>query len=115
MVPGQAPTDVRYRVDEFIQDAISLKVTPFMLDNYAHEYEDLVRARDAHKIEMDTLRSTNTRLSTQVYVPTRSCRLGLWSGVAYLRCGACRKTLESDLAQLNTEHCQVLVSLLRGW
>ena len=87
-----------------------------MLDNYAHEYEDLVRARDAHKIEMDTLRSTNARLSTQVYVPIRSCRLGLWSGIHdYLRSGTCRKTLESDLAQLNTEHCHVLVSLLRGW
>ena len=34
-------------MDEFIQDAISLRITPFMLDNYAHEYEELVRARDA--------------------------------------------------------------------
>ncbi|KAM5535130.1 hypothetical protein V8D89_011216 [Ganoderma adspersum] len=88
VVADQAPTDVRYRVDEFIQDAISLKVTPFMLDNYAHEYEDLVRARDAHKIEVDTLRNTNTRLLTQV------------------------KTLESDLAQLNTDHCQILNELV---
>ena len=64
-------------MDEFVQDAISLRITPFMLDNYAHEYEDLVRARDAHKIEMDTLRSTNTRLSTQVYVSICSSRLGL--------------------------------------
>ncbi|PIL33862.1 hypothetical protein GSI_03568 [Ganoderma sinense ZZ0214-1] len=88
VVPGQAPADVRYRVDELIRDAISLRITPFMLDNYAHEYEDLVRARDAHKIEMDSLRNTNARLSTQV------------------------KTLESDFAQLNAEHCQVLNELV---
>ena len=68
MMPGQAPTDVRYRVDEFVQDAISLKITPFMLDNYAHEYEELVRARDAHKIEMENLRNNNARLQAHVYV-----------------------------------------------
>ena len=53
-------------MDEFIQDAISLRITPFMLDNYAHEYEDLVRARDAHKIEMDNLKQANQRLGAQV-------------------------------------------------
>ena len=82
MVPGQAPTDVRYRVDEFVQDAISLKITPFMLDNYAHEYEDLVRARDAHKIEMENLRSTNARLQAQVYVS-----LFFSSSVKFAKCG----------------------------
>lgn len=57
---------MRYRVDEFVQDAISLRITPFMLDNYAHEYDELVRARDAHKIEMDNLKAQNQRLSSQV-------------------------------------------------
>lgn len=32
----------QYRVDEFVQDAVSLRITPFMLDAYSHEYEDLV-------------------------------------------------------------------------
>jgi hypothetical protein len=59
-----------YRVDEFVQDAINLKVTPFMLDMYSHEYEDLVRNRDAHLVEMDELRNTNRRLSAHVYVPS---------------------------------------------
>ncbi|KAI0360907.1 RabGAP/TBC [Trametes cingulata] len=80
--------EVRYRVDEFVQDATSLRITPFMLDSYAHEYEELVRARDAHKIEMDNLRNANRQLAAQV------------------------KTLEENLAQLNTEHCQVLNELV---
>lgn len=66
--PSQPSADIRYRVDEFVQDAISLRITPFMLDNYAHEYEELIRARDAHKIEMDNLKAQNQRLSSQVYV-----------------------------------------------
>ncbi|KAI0708201.1 rab-GTPase-TBC domain-containing protein [Cerioporus squamosus] len=77
-----------YRVDEFIQDAISLRITPFMLDNYAHEYEELIRARDAHKTEMENLKTQNQRLSAQV------------------------RNLEESLAQLNTEHCQVLNELV---
>ena len=56
-----------YRVDEFVQDAINLKITPFMLDQYANEYEELVRKRDAHAIEVDSLRTTNRTLSNQVY------------------------------------------------
>ncbi|KIJ67793.1 hypothetical protein HYDPIDRAFT_173554 [Hydnomerulius pinastri MD-312] len=81
---GQA----RYRVDEFVQDAVSLKITPFMLDAYAHEYNDLVRAREAHAIEMDTLRNSNRVLSAKV------------------------KELDESLAQLNTEHVEVLNQLV---
>jgi hypothetical protein len=55
-----------YRVDEFVQDAFSLRITPFMLDSYAHEYEDLVRMRDAHALEMDNLRNSNRILLAQV-------------------------------------------------
>lgn len=55
-----------YRVDEFVQDAVSLKITPFMLDSYAHEYEDLIRIRDAHALEVETLRQSNRNLLTQV-------------------------------------------------
>ncbi|CDO77713.1 hypothetical protein BN946_scf184969.g64 [Trametes cinnabarina] len=80
--------EVRYRVDEFVQDATSLRITPFMLDSYAHEYEELVRARDAHKIEVETLKNANRQLASQV------------------------KSLEENLAQLNTEHCQVLNELV---
>jgi hypothetical protein len=55
-----------YRVDEFVQDAVSLRITPFMLDAYAREYEDLIRLRDAHALEMDTLRNSNRTLLAQV-------------------------------------------------
>ncbi|KAI0780331.1 RabGAP/TBC [Fomes fomentarius] len=88
--PSIPPANVKYRVDEFVQDAFSLRISPFMLDNYAHEYEDLVRARDAHRLEMENLRNTNQRLAQQV------------------------KKLESSLAQLNTEHCEVLNELVRS-
>jgi hypothetical protein len=39
-----------------------------MLDNYAREYAELVRTRDAHAIEVDKLRNSNRALSAQVYV-----------------------------------------------
>jgi hypothetical protein len=37
-----------------------------MLDSYAHEYEDLIRIRDAHALEVETLRNSNRTLLTQV-------------------------------------------------
>jgi hypothetical protein len=55
-----------YRVDEFVQDAIALKITPFMLDAYIHEYNEMIRVRDAHAIEIDALRHSNRNLSSQV-------------------------------------------------
>lgn len=63
---GDASSTVVYRVDDFVQDALSLKITPFMLDSYAHEYEELVRTREAHMIEMDNLRNANRSLSAKV-------------------------------------------------
>ena len=37
---GDAPPT--YKVDEFIRDAVSLRISSFMLDNYAHEYEEMM-------------------------------------------------------------------------
>jgi hypothetical protein len=37
--PGQA---AGYKVDEFVNEAVKLRITPFMLDNYSHEYEDIL-------------------------------------------------------------------------
>jgi hypothetical protein len=42
--------------------------TPFMLDSYGHEWEELCRVANAHATEMDTLRNQNRVLSAQVYV-----------------------------------------------
>jgi thioesterase domain-containing protein len=63
-----AEDNAKYDVDAFVQSAIALKITPFMLDAFAHEYEDMVRARDAHAIEMDELRNSNRALSAQMCV-----------------------------------------------
>jgi ecotropic viral integration site 5 protein len=55
-----------YRVDDFVSDAMSLRITPFMLDSYNHEYHEMIRAREARAAEMDALRNHNRQLSAQV-------------------------------------------------
>ncbi|KAI6166121.1 rab-GTPase-TBC domain-containing protein [Pisolithus thermaeus] len=84
----QATDRPEYRVDDLVQDAISLKITPFMLDAYAHEYHDLMRKREAHAIEVDNLRNANRALTAKV------------------------KELDASLAQLNAEHVDVLNQLV---
>ncbi|RDB25076.1 GTPase-activating protein GYP5 [Hypsizygus marmoreus] len=82
--------NVSYNVDEFVQDAVSLHITPFMLDSYRHEYEDFLRETNKHATEIDELRTSNRALSLQV------------------------KNLESNLAQLNAEHVEVLNELVKS-
>ncbi|KAI0277605.1 rab-GTPase-TBC domain-containing protein [Russula aff. rugulosa BPL654] len=79
-----------YRVDEFVSDAMSLRITPFMLDSYNHEYLEMIRAREAHAAEMDTVRNHNRQLSAQINM------------------------LEASLAALNQEHIDVLNELVRA-
>ncbi|KAJ6586951.1 rab-GTPase-TBC domain-containing protein [Mycena vulgaris] len=79
-----------YRVDEFVQDAVSLRITPFMLDAYRHEYEDLVRETNKHALEVDELRNSNRVLSASV------------------------KSMETSLAQMSDEHVQVLNELVKS-
>ncbi|KAI0930562.1 hypothetical protein AcW1_009218 [Taiwanofungus camphoratus] len=79
-----------YNVDEFLHDAFTIKINGFMLDTYAEEYNEMIRTRDAHVIEMDALRNSNRNLSAQI------------------------KALETNMAQLNTEHCEVLNELVRA-
>ncbi|KAF8906517.1 rab-GTPase-TBC domain-containing protein [Gymnopilus junonius] len=83
---GQTP---KYRVDEFVTEATSLRITPFMLDCYRHEYEDLVRETNKNAMLIDELRNSNRALSNQV------------------------KTLENSLAQLDVEHVEVLNELVK--
>lgn len=63
---SNAPESKSYKVNEFVRDAVGLRITPFMLDAYAREYTDMVRAREAHAVEMDILRNANRNLSAQV-------------------------------------------------
>jgi len=79
----------KYKVDEFVQDAAALRITPFMLDCYRHEYEDLMREANKHTVLTDELRNSNRMLSGQV------------------------KSLENSLAQLNGEHVEVLNELVK--
>ena len=65
ILDNEAKTPV-YNIDQYVQDAVSMNITPFMLDQYANEYDDLVRTRDAQLIEMDALRNSNRNLSAQV-------------------------------------------------
>lgn len=66
----------------------NLRSTPFQLDGYTAEWDDLCRAANKHAVEVDELRTANRQLSSQV------------------------KQLESSLASLNTEHCQVVRDLV---
>lgn len=82
------PTDKPvYRANEFVRDALQVKITPFMLDRFAEEYDTMCRQQNAHEIELDNLRQVNTKLSNQV------------------------RRLESSLAQINEEHCDLVSSL----
>jgi hypothetical protein len=56
----------QFRVDDFVRDASRVNITPFQLDNYAAEYEELRKAQTAHIIEMDNLRNENRMLKAQV-------------------------------------------------
>ncbi|KAF9820252.1 hypothetical protein IEO21_01466 [Rhodonia placenta] len=82
--------DIKYNVDQFVQDAFALDVTSFMLDSYVQEYEEMVRTRNAHAIEMDALRNSNRQLSAQV------------------------NRMESSFSQLNVEHCELLNELVKA-
>lgn len=88
-VNGNSVEPAKYDVDGFVADAVSLKITPFMLDCYRHEYEDMVREANKHATQMDELRNNNRALSQQC------------------------KSLENSLAQLNTEHVEVLNELVK--
>ncbi|KAI0305591.1 rab-GTPase-TBC domain-containing protein [Multifurca ochricompacta] len=90
LVPAVGEEKATYRVNDFVQDAMSLRITPFMLDSYNHEYNEMIRAREAHAAEMDSLRNHNRQLSAQV------------------------NTLEASLAALNQEHVGILNELVRA-
>jgi hypothetical protein len=68
-------SDSHYNVDQFVQDAVELKITPFMLDTYAHEYEEIVRIRDAHANEVAALQHHNRALQAQTWAEQSICSM----------------------------------------
>ncbi|KAG8987441.1 GTPase-activating protein [Tulasnella sp. 427] len=79
---------VRYRADDFVEDAFRVKITPFMLDTYSNEWNELRRVQTAHAVEMDNLRTANRGLASQV------------------------RELEGSLSALNAEHCEIVKQLV---
>ncbi|KAF8332648.1 RabGAP/TBC [Cantharellus anzutake] len=79
---------VHYRADLFIQDAMRVKVTPFLLDTFASEWEELRRAQNAHTMELESLRAANRSLTERV------------------------KALESSLAQMSEDHVDIVKQLV---
>ncbi|CAO1614314.1 unnamed protein product [Sympodiomycopsis kandeliae] len=69
---GQQVVDVykseagTYDVDAFARDAFSVQVAPYMLDAYANEFEDSVKAANAHRREVEALRLVNRNLAARV-------------------------------------------------
>ncbi|KAI5889410.1 RabGAP/TBC [Schizophyllum commune H4-8] len=88
-VEGEGDAPPTYKVDEFIRDAVSLRISSFMLDNYAHEYEELMRETHKNALEKDELRNTNRVLAAKV------------------------KELEENLSQISTEHIEILNELVK--
>ncbi|KAK4704438.1 ecotropic viral integration site 5 protein, partial [Phenoliferia sp. Uapishka_3] len=76
--------DPLYRADQFVRDALQIKVTPLMLDQFGEEWENLCRQQNAHTAEIENLRRANSQLSAQV------------------------RGLETSLSQINIEHCELV-------
>lgn len=73
-----------YRTNEFVRDAFDVKITPFILDTYAGEFDVQVRAANAHRREVEALRLVNRNLASRV------------------------KALEEQLNSVNAEHVEMV-------
>ncbi|GAA5908384.1 hypothetical protein JCM8208_006178 [Rhodotorula glutinis] len=76
--------DAQYKVHEFVREALQVRITPMMLDQFGEEWASLCAAQTAHTAELDALRKANLQLSIQV------------------------RQLEASLAQINAEHCDLV-------
>ncbi|WRT63762.1 uncharacterized protein IL334_000687 [Kwoniella shivajii] len=92
-VEGMSTSDIsheeeEWKANEFVRDAYEIRITPFMLDSYASEWEEQQKSQNRHAQEVDTLRNANRNLSTQV------------------------KQLEASLATMNQEHVELVRQLV---
>ncbi|SPO32583.1 related to GYP5 - GTPase-activating protein (GAP) [Ustilago trichophora] len=81
---GAPSSKPRYRTNEFVRDAFDVKITPFILDTYAGEFDVQVRAANAHRREVEALRLVNRNLAARV------------------------KALEEQLNSVNAEHVEMV-------
>ncbi|CAZ79590.1 unnamed protein product [Tuber melanosporum] len=55
-----------YRANQMVQDACAIKITQDMLDRYEREWDEIMRAKREHEMELETLRRTNAGLMVKV-------------------------------------------------
>ncbi|RPB00948.1 RabGAP/TBC [Choiromyces venosus 120613-1] len=55
-----------YRANQMVQDACAVKITQDMLDRYEGEWDEIMRAKREHDMELDTLRRMNASLMIKV-------------------------------------------------
>ncbi|GAA5959810.1 hypothetical protein JCM3765_000109 [Sporobolomyces pararoseus] len=79
-----------YRVRDFVREALQVRITPMMLDQFGEEWSTLLAAQTAHTAELDALRKANLQLSLQV------------------------RQLESSLSQINLEHCELVKQVVKA-
>lgn len=79
-----------YRVRDFVREALQVRITPMMLDQFGEEWSTLLAAQTAHTAELDALRKANLQLSLQV------------------------RQLESSLSQINLEHCELVKQVVKS-
>ncbi|GAA5940724.1 uncharacterized protein JCM15063_006342 [Sporobolomyces koalae] len=79
-----------YRVRDFVREALQVRITPMMLDQFGEEWSTLLAAQTAHTAELDALRKTNLQLSLQV------------------------RQLEASLSQINLEHCELVKQVVKA-
>lgn len=73
-----------YDVNAFAQEAYAVDISPFTLDGYAAEFDEQVKAANAHRREVEALRLVNRNLSSKV------------------------ASLEEQLQQINAEHVDLV-------
>jgi len=55
-----------YRANQMVQDACTIKITQDMLDRYEREWDEIMRAKREHEMDLETLRRTNASLMVKV-------------------------------------------------
>ncbi|GAA6024180.1 hypothetical protein JCM10207_005596 [Rhodosporidiobolus poonsookiae] len=82
--------DALYKVHDFVREALQVRITPLMLDQFGEEWRTLCAQQTAHAAELDALRKANLQLSFQV------------------------RQLEASLAQVNQEHVELVKQVVAG-
>jgi ecotropic viral integration site 5 protein len=59
-------TSTGYHVDCFMPHTLRIKITPFLLDTFVGEWEELHQAQSTHMMEMDVLCAANLSLTAQL-------------------------------------------------